>query len=217
MVEFQQPVLHKVGIMSNVGRGQAGNVYTGRGSTTPPSFQSIGTNSGLTQYGVLLGGGVGPFTVTNAGTSGYVLTSAGAGSPPAYLPVSSSGAVTSVTAGPGITITGTATAPVVNSVVFTNTTATTLVTNNGYYATAAGTYVLPAAPAQGDVVIIVADTAGAVAVDAPSTHLIRIGNLISSAGGTATSTAIGDSLTLRYRASSTTWFSVSTQGNWTLA
>ncbi len=119
--------------------------------------------------------------------------------------------------GPGVTTTGSGSTLTINSVVFTDTTATTLVVDNGYFATAAGTYVLPAAPAQGEVVIIVCDTAGAVVVDAPSTHLIRLSSSITSAGGTLTSTAIGDSLTLRYRAATTTWIAVSSIGNWTVA
>lgn len=119
--------------------------------------------------------------------------------------------------GPGVTTSGSGSTLTINSVVFTDTTAATLAVDNGYFATAAGTYVLPGAPVQGEIVIIVCDTAGAVVVDAPSTHLIRLGNQITSAGGTMTSTAIGDSLTLRYRASSTTWFAVSSIGNWTPA
>lgn len=119
--------------------------------------------------------------------------------------------------GPGVTVLGVGSTLTVSSVPFSDTTATTLVVDNGYFATAAGTYVLPAAPAQGEMVIITADTAGAVVVDAPGTQLIRIGASVSSAGGTATSVAIGDSLTLRYRASNTTWHAVSVVGTWILA
>ncbi len=122
-----------------------------------------------------------------------------------------------ISGGPGVTITGSGSAFTVNSVVFTDTTATTLVVDNGYFATAAGTYVLPASPAQGEMIIIVADTAGAVVVDAPGTQLIRLGSSVTSAGGTLTSTAIGDNLTLRYRSSNTTWHAVSAVGNWTVA
>lgn len=200
--------------MSGVGAAAAGKTLIGTGVTSSPTFADIGTSSGLTQYGVVLGGGSTAFTATTAGTAGFVLTSNGAFSAPTFQAVS---AVTALSGGPGVTITGTATNPIVNSVVFTDTTATTMVSNNGYFATAAGTYVLPASPAQGDMVIIVCDTAGAVVVDAPSTHLIRIGNQISSAGGTATSTAIGDTLMLRYRESSTTWFSCGTNSTWNLA
>lgn len=119
--------------------------------------------------------------------------------------------------GPGVTTTGSGSTLTINSVVFTDTTAATLEVDNGYFATAAGTYVLPGSPAQGELVIIVCDTAGAVVVDAPGTQLIRLGSSVTSAGGTLTSTAIGDSLTLRYRTSNTTWHAVSSVGNWTVA
>lgn len=202
--------------MASVGNGQSGRTLIGTGVTSSPTFASIGTSSGLTQYGVVLGGGSGAFTVTNAGTNGYVLTSSGAGSPPSYLPLSS-GAVTAITGGPGVTITGTASNPIVNSVVFTNTAAATLAVNQGYFATAAGTYPMPATAAQGEEIIVVCDTAGAVVLDCPALNFIRIGNQATSSGGTVTSTAIGDSLTLRYRLSTLTWYAVSSMGNWTLA
>ncbi len=101
--------------------------------------------------------------------------------------------------------------------VFTDTTAATLAVDNGYFATAAGTYPLPATAAQGEVLVVVCDTAGAVVLDAPGLNFIRVGSIITSSGGTATSTAIGDSLTLRYRLSSLTWEAVSVIGTWTLA
>jgi len=128
-----------------------------------------------------------------------------------------SGIVTSITGGPGITITGTAAVPIVNSVIFTDTAAATLAVDNGYNATAAGTYNMPATAAQGELIIVFCDTAGAVVLDCPALNFIRIGNQITSAGGTATSTAQGDSLTLRYRLSSLTWEATSSMGNWTIA
>lgn len=51
---------------------------------------------------------------TATGTSNFVLTSNGVGVAPTYQAVSASGAVTSVSGGNNITITGTATAPIVN-------------------------------------------------------------------------------------------------------
>lgn len=123
----------------------------------------------------------------------------------------------SILGGPGITTTGSGSTLTINSVVFTDTTATTMAVDNGYFATAAGTYNLPASAAQGELIIIVADTSGAVVVDAPTSNFIRIGNGLSSSSGTATSTAQGDSLTLRYRASTSTWIAVGVTGNWTLA
>lgn len=119
--------------------------------------------------------------------------------------------------GPGVTTSGSGSSITINSMVFTDTGAATLVSDNGYFATAAGTYNLPSSPAQGEMITIVCDTAGAVVVDAPSTHLIRIGAVQTSAGGTVTSTSIGDSLTLRYRTSDTTWHATSAVGTWITA
>lgn len=119
--------------------------------------------------------------------------------------------------GPGVTTSGSGSTLTINSVVFTDTTAATLAVDNGYFATAAGTYALPATAVQGEMLIVVCDTAGAVVLDAPALNFIRIGSAISGAGGTATSNAIGDSLTLRYRLSTLTWEATSVIGTWTLA
>lgn len=69
--------------MSNVGRGAVGQVYTGK-SGLPPSFQAIGTGSGLTAHGVLIAEGTSAFQATAAGSSGQVLQSGGASANPAY-------------------------------------------------------------------------------------------------------------------------------------
>lgn len=119
--------------------------------------------------------------------------------------------------GPGVTTTGSGSTLTINSVVFTDTTAATLAVDNGYNATAAGTYNMPATAAQGEMIIVFCDTAGAVVLDCPALNFIRVGNQITSSGGTATSTQIGDSLTLRYRLSSLTWEATSVIGNWTIA
>lgn len=119
--------------------------------------------------------------------------------------------------GPGVTTSGSGSTLTINSVVFTNTTAATLAVDNGYFATAAGTYPMPATAAQGEMIIIVCDTSGAVVLDCPASNFIRIGSLITSSGGTVTSTQQGDSLTLRYRLSSLTWEATSVIGTWLVA
>lgn len=119
--------------------------------------------------------------------------------------------------GPGVTTSGSGSTLTINSVVFTNTTATTLAVDNGYNATAAGTYNMPATAAQGEMIIVFCDTTGAVVLDCPALNFIRIGTAITSSGGTVTSTLQGDSLTLRYRLSTLTWEAVSVVGNWILA
>lgn len=88
--------------MSNVGKGPNGYVFTasGEGSTAGGKFVAIGTNSGLTQYGVVLSQGAGAFTSTGPGTLGYVLTSTGSGDP-TFQPVSSTGAILTITGNSG--------------------------------------------------------------------------------------------------------------------
>lgn len=126
--------------------------------------------------------------------------------------------ILNVLGGPGVTTSGSGNTVTINSVVFTDQAGTTSVTSDtGSFATAAITLTLPATPAQGEMVIFACTTANALVIDAPSTHLIRIGSLVSSAGGTATSTAIGDSVTLRYYAASTTWIATSVIGTWIMA
>lgn len=118
--------------------------------------------------------------------------------------------------GPGVTTSGSGSTLTINSVVFTDTTATTLAVDNGYFATAAGTYNLPATAAQGEMIIVICDTAGAVVIDAPTSNFIRLGNQITASSGNITSSAIGDSVTLRYRLSTLTWYAVGVTGNWTI-
>jgi hypothetical protein len=104
----------------------------------------------------------------------------------------------------------------INSVVFSDTTAALLVVDNGYFATAAGTYTLPASPAQGEMVIIFCDTTGAVALTANTGQVIRLGASVTASAGNITSTARGDTVTVRFRTSGSIWAVVSAIGNWTI-
>lgn len=91
--------------------------------------------------------------------------------------------------------------------------------NSGSFITAGGNIILnlPVTAADGDLVEVVCTTANLVAVDAPVNNFIRIGSLITSGGGTATSTLIGDSLSLRYRLADLTWYATSVIGTWVMA
>lgn len=91
--------------------------------------------------------------------------------------------------------------------------------NNGYFITGTATGTLPASPAQGDTIKFFVDHASQVlTIDAPGTQLIRLGSLVSSAGGTAVSTLQGDSVELVYRASDTCWCAVcGYSGTWVMA
>lgn len=89
------------------------------------------------------------------------------------------------------------------------------VANNGYFITAACTSTLPAAPSQGDTVSYVVGAAGSLTITGNTGQKIRVGSVVSAAAGTCANTAGGDSITLVYRSTGTTWFSLTgPQGNW---
>ena len=91
--------------------------------------------------------------------------------------------------------------------------------NTGEFVTAAVTRTLPvsAGLADGDLFIYVCTTAGALVIQAVGAQKIRLGSSLSSAAGTLTSTAIGDSITLRFDATDGFFYAVSVIGNWTVA
>lgn len=91
--------------------------------------------------------------------------------------------------------------------------------NTGEFVTAAVTRTLPvsAGLADGDLFIYSCTTAGALVIQAVGSQKIRLGTLLSSAAGTATSTAIGDSITLRFDATQGFFMTVGSIGNWVLA
>lgn len=264
--------------MAHVGTATDGKVLTANGVTAQSSFQSIGTKSGLTDNGVIIGGGTGAFTATAAGTSGLVLMG-NTGADPSFQTGGSSFVTTYSTNGGNATpsaailnvVGGTSaagTTPVattgVGNTVTTNVqtsqalaaadatkiglsnfdsasfavAATGFVTmtggggftwndvsgafsplkNTGNFVTATATGTLPAAPAQGDTIKFFVDHASQVlTIDAPGTQIIRMGSAVTAAGGTAVSTAQGDSVELVYRTSDTCWCSIGGfSGIWTL-
>jgi hypothetical protein len=101
--------------------GGANIATSGSGSTVTIDLDGVvpiangGTNASsmATTDGTVIFDGT-RLVTTATGTSGQVLTSNGVGVAPTYQNVSASGAVTSVSGGNNITITGTATAPIVN-------------------------------------------------------------------------------------------------------
>ncbi len=149
---------------------------------------------------------------TNVATT-YV-TDAGNAIPAANI-LNVVGAGGSTTAGAGNTVTITAVATIMTwtdkAINFT------AAVNNGYFCTAALTATLPAAPTQGQVVIIETTVANAIVIQAAAGQIIKMGSAASSIAGTATSNAAGNSVYLVYRASDLIWYSISTEGTWTVA
>lgn len=96
---------------------------------------------------------------------------------------------------------------------------TTSTLNSGSFVTAAVTLTLPASAGlvDGDLFEYVCTTSGALIIQSVTAQKIRIGSLISSTAGTATSSNIGDSITLRFRATDGFFYATSVIGVWVLA
>lgn len=117
--------------------------------------------------------------------------------------------------GPGVTVTGAGSTLTVNSVVFTDQGAsTTIASDNAYFVTGAFAMTLPAAPLQGELCIVYADTTSTVTVTANAGQVIRLGTNVTAAAGSITSGSRGDSISLRYRTSGAEWNAVSATGGW---
>ena len=92
-----------------------------------------------------------------------------------------------------------------------------LTKNCSHVASSAGTYTLPTSPDQGSIVRVICNTPTVVVVQANAADLIRMGNTLSAAGGTLSSTAIGNVVTLEFNKTSLTWFVIGSMGNWNVS
>lgn len=130
---------------------------------------------------------------------------------------------TTLTAGTGIAITNAANSITIattgSEVVWTDEgTNFNALSGNGYFVTATATATLPASPSQGNTIYFAVDSAsGILTITANTGQTIRVGSAISASAGTCASNKNGDSITLVYRSSDTTWISIgSPQGTWTI-
>ncbi len=148
----------------------------------------------INAQGTVYFNGIGTFSGIDASTAGFVLTSNGTGVAPSFQSFTPS------------------------NFPWTNESGNfNAASNNGYICTAALTATLPASPTNGDVISILDDTTGSVVIKANTGQFIRINGSISSSAGTATSTARGNTATLVYNSSDTTWIAQSFVTAWTLA
>lgn len=90
------------------------------------------------------------------------------------------------------------------------------VAENGYFATAAITITLPAAPSVGNTIAFIVDNTGALTIQANTGQTIRLGNVVSASAGTAVNTRQGDAIELVYRATDTSWIALSSVGSWSI-
>jgi hypothetical protein len=96
---------------------------------------------------------------------------------------------------------------------------TTTTLNSGSFVTAAITLTLPASAGliDGDLFEYICTTTGALVIQAVGAQKIRFGTLLSSAAGSLTSTSIGDSVTLRFRATDGFFYTTASIGTWLVA
>jgi hypothetical protein len=186
--------------------GQLGNV-----TLVPVANGGTGAAS-FTAHSLLLGQSTSAVTALGAAINGQ-------------LPIGSTGVdpvLGTLTAGSGIAISngaGTITiSALTGGFAWSDTSGTfTAAVENGYFITATSTATLPASPVEGDSVSFIVDTTQVLTITANTGQMIRIGTAISAAAGTAASNARGDSISLVYRATGTTWFSLAApQGTWTV-
>lgn len=198
---------------NNYTSSESSNIVIGsRGVLAENNTIRIGTQgSGVAQQNKTFIAGITGVTPTSGNTPQVVLCD-NAGN---LAPISSS------TSGFVLTSNGTATpsfqqSPAVSSWIDQGTSITVAV-GTGYFSTAAVTLTLPAAPAQGNTVAFIADTASALIIQANTGQTIRLGSSTSSVAGAATNSQRGDGMTLVYRSADTTWLCWnSPTGTWNL-
>jgi len=187
-----------MGNLNVFGNATQGVATSGSGSTVTITVGNATTaQRGVSYYNAA------NFTLASGQVSSNAITvTGGVGISVSGSPVNLGGTVTITATGSGIAWSDKSTS--FNAVV-----------SNGYFCTAALTATLPGSPSEGDRVAFVVDTASAVIVQGNTGQFIRLGASISASAGTITSSAIGDSLQLVYRSSSTTWYTLSApQGLW---
>lgn len=94
------------------------------------------------------------------------------------------------------------------------------VAGHGYFVTTALVIAtLPASPTQGDTIhFVFAGNPGNFTIQSTGLQIINVGANTSTTGGTATSSGVGDAITLVYRAATFTWYAIDCiSSSWTLA
>jgi hypothetical protein len=148
----------------------------------------------LVLYNVLTGAGTNTVNNVAPSTAGQVLTSTGATSQPVFAAI-----------------------PFTQMPWTDEASSFAAVAGNGYFVTANATATLPASPTQGQIIAFEVDSAsGILTVQANTGQTIAIGKAVSVSAGVALSNFNGDSLTLVYRASDTSWRAISVIGTFSV-
>jgi hypothetical protein len=149
------------------------------------------------------------FVTLNASTVGKTITG---DTGPALSPTSNNW---NILGGPGVTTSGSGSTLTINSVVFTDQgSSTTILSDNGYWVTGAFAMTMPASPADGEEILIEANTSSTVTITANTGQTLRLASNVTSSAGSITSGARGDSITFRYNATNTQWIAFDSTGGW---
>ncbi|CAB4132675.1 hypothetical protein UFOVP255_44 [uncultured Caudovirales phage] len=176
------------------------------------SSAGVWSGSALTQYSTLTGGASNAIVSLGVATNGQLVIGSTGTTP----------VLGTITAGSGISITNGAGSVTIAALgagfTWTNeATSFNAVAENGYFITAAATATLPASSVNGATIRIVCVASSSVVIQCASGDTIQLGNTASSATGTATNSAKGNSITLTYYLTGTAWYASAVQGAWTLA
>lgn len=174
--------------------GTDGQVLTGN-TGIDPSFQAIGTKSGLTQFGVLLAEGTGAFQATAVGATGTVLAGV-TGANPTYQAI------------PALNVFDSTSTPV------------TVVVNATYIAdnaSALTVFNLPATAAVGTEVSIVGNGPGGWQIVANGGQTIKMNANTTTSGGSMSSTNRYNGVTIVCTVANTTWVVNDFSGAFTFA
>jgi hypothetical protein len=185
--------------------------------TNPITVSEGGTGvTTFTPYGVVVAGSTTTAPLSDVDlTAGQVLVGTSTSPVAAYL---TAGTGIAITTGQGsITITNTE-AGSGGVLWFDEATSFTGVAGSGYFVSGVTTATLPASPVLGATVIIQdVDPTNRVSISTGTTVLIQIGNVHTTATtGYVQNTAQGDTLTLTYHDTDTTWYARGVQGNWSV-
>lgn len=178
--------------------GTDGQVLTGN-TGADPTFDAIGTKSGLTAHGVLIAEGAGAFAATATGTSGQFLTSGGASADPTWS-----------TATPQLIVT-----PVAGAT-------QAMTSNNSYIANDSSltTFTLPTTSAVGDILQVVGSSlnSGGWKITYTTNQIIwgPGGHSTLTSGNAATGSAAAQVATLVCTVANTIWVITSNSGTITL-